>query len=29
LGGLRIRRGSMIWDGSLRGRLDRLEQAFS
>jgi F-type H+-transporting ATPase subunit delta len=29
LGGLRIRRGSTIWDGSLRGRLDRLEQAFS
>jgi F-type H+-transporting ATPase subunit delta len=29
LGGLRIRRGSTIWDGSLRGRLQRLEQAFS
>jgi F-type H+-transporting ATPase subunit delta len=29
LGGLRIRRGSKIWDGSLSGRLTRLEQAFS
>jgi F-type H+-transporting ATPase subunit delta len=29
LGGLRIRRGSNIWDGSVRGRLARLEQAFS
>jgi F-type H+-transporting ATPase subunit delta len=29
LGGLRIRRGSNIWDGTVRGRLNRLEQAFS
>jgi F-type H+-transporting ATPase subunit delta len=29
LGGLRVRRGSSIWDGSLRGRLERLEQALS
>ncbi len=29
LGGLRIRRGSNIWDGSLSSRLDRLQQAFS
>ena len=29
LGGLRIRRGSNIWDGSIQGRLDRLEQALS
>jgi len=29
LGGLRIRRGNNIWDGSLIGRLNRLEQAFS
>jgi F-type H+-transporting ATPase subunit delta len=29
LGGLRIRRGSNIWDGSLSNRLDRLQQAFS
>jgi len=29
LGGLRIRRGSTIWDGSLSGRLQRLEQALS
>jgi F-type H+-transporting ATPase subunit delta len=28
LGGLRIRRGSTIWDGTLSGRLSRLEQAF-
>jgi F-type H+-transporting ATPase subunit delta len=29
LGGLRIRRGSNIWDGSLSSRLERLQQAFS
>ncbi len=29
LGGLRIRRGNNIWDGSLSGRLDRLKQALS
>lgn len=29
LGGLRIRRGSMIWDGSLRGRLQSLQNALS
>jgi len=29
LGGLRIRRGFNIWDGSLSGRLDRLQQALS
>lgn len=29
LGGLRISRGSNIWDGSLSERLNRLEQAFS
>jgi len=29
LGGLRIRRGSNIWDGSLSSRLNRLQQAFS
>jgi F-type H+-transporting ATPase subunit delta len=29
LGGLRVRRGSSIWDGSISGRLHRLEQAFS
>jgi F-type H+-transporting ATPase subunit delta len=29
LGGLRVRRGNDIWDGSLLGRLNRLEQAFS
>ncbi len=27
LGGLRIRRGNNIWDGSLSGRLDRLQRA--
>jgi F-type H+-transporting ATPase subunit delta len=29
LGGLRVRRGSHIWDGSLSGRLERLQQALS
>ncbi len=29
LGGLRVRRGSNIWDGSLHGRLERLEQALA
>jgi F-type H+-transporting ATPase subunit delta len=29
LGGLRIRRGNNIWDGSLSGRLDRLRLALS
>jgi F-type H+-transporting ATPase subunit delta len=29
LGGLRIRRGNNIWDGSLSGRLDRLQRALS
>jgi len=29
LGGLRIRRGNNIWDGSLSGRLGRLQQALS
>jgi F-type H+-transporting ATPase subunit delta len=29
LGGLRIRRGDNIWDGSLSGRLQRLQQALS
>jgi F-type H+-transporting ATPase subunit delta len=29
LGGLRIRRGSNIWDGSLSSRLERLQQSFS
>jgi len=29
LGGLRIRRGSNIWDGSLSTRLERLQQALS
>jgi F-type H+-transporting ATPase subunit delta len=29
LGGLKIRRGNNIWDGSLSGRLNRLQQALS
>jgi F-type H+-transporting ATPase subunit delta len=29
LGGLRIRRGNNIWDGSVSGRLSRLQQALS
>lgn len=29
LGGLRVRRGSYIWDGSVSSRLERLQQAFS
>lgn len=29
LGGLRVRRGSNIWDGSVSSRLERLNQAFS
>ena len=29
LGGLRIRRGSNIWDGSVSSRLERLQQAFA
>ena len=29
LGGLRIRRGSNIWDGSVSSRLERLQQVFS
>ena len=29
VGGLRIRRGSNIWDGSVSSRLERLQQAFS
>ena len=29
LGGLRIQRGNSIWDGSVYGRLSRLETAFS
>jgi F-type H+-transporting ATPase subunit delta len=29
LGGLRIQRGNRIWDGSVWGRLSRLELAFS
>jgi len=29
LGGLRIRRGSNIWDGTLSTRLERLQQSFS
>lgn len=28
LGGLKIRVGSDVWDGSVKGRLDRLGQAF-
>jgi len=29
LGGLRVRRGSNIWDGSVVTRLERLQQSFS
>jgi F-type H+-transporting ATPase subunit delta len=29
LGGLKIRRGNNIWDGSVSGRLSRLQQALS
>jgi F-type H+-transporting ATPase subunit delta len=29
LGGISVRRGSRIWDGSLSGRLKRLEQSFA
>jgi F-type H+-transporting ATPase subunit delta len=29
IGGLRIRRGNNIWDGSVSGRLSRLQQALS
>jgi F-type H+-transporting ATPase subunit delta len=29
LGGLRVRRGSQIWDGTLSGRLERLQQSLS
>ncbi len=29
LGGLRVQRGSTIWDGSLSARLERLQQSFS
>jgi F-type H+-transporting ATPase subunit delta len=29
VGGIRIRRGSNIWDGSVRGRLNRLERTFA
>ena len=29
LGGLRVRRGSNIWDGSVSSRLERLKQSFS
>jgi F-type H+-transporting ATPase subunit delta len=29
LGGLKIRRGNNIWDGSLSGRLNRLQRALS
>jgi F-type H+-transporting ATPase subunit delta len=29
IGGLKIRRGNNIWDGSLIGRLNRLQQALS
>jgi F-type H+-transporting ATPase subunit delta len=28
LGGLRIQRGSTVWDGSIRGRLRQLQQQF-
>lgn len=28
LGGLKVRVGSDVWDGSVKGRLDRLAQAF-
>jgi F-type H+-transporting ATPase subunit delta len=28
LGGLKVRVGSNVWDGSVKGRLDRLEAAF-
>ncbi|GAA5482121.1 F0F1 ATP synthase subunit delta [Haloferula sargassicola] len=28
LGGLRVRVGSDVWDGTVKGRLDRLAQAF-
>jgi F-type H+-transporting ATPase subunit delta len=29
LGGMRVRVGSDIWDGSVKTRLDQLSQAFS
>jgi F-type H+-transporting ATPase subunit delta len=29
IGGLRIRVGSDVWDGTVRGRLDRLDQALA
>jgi F-type H+-transporting ATPase subunit delta len=29
IGGLRIRVGSDVWDGSVRGRIDRLDQALA
>ncbi len=28
LGGIRVRKGDDVWDGSLKSRLDRLSQAF-
>lgn len=28
IGGLRIRKGSMVWDGTIKGRLDELRKAF-